>query len=266
MNWPMFHRPVLLMKERISLIVSSPLKHQQCLSRDLLKHLPSANRPRHEPPPPAVVPVPVARPWNDEPVPVVPWTEIGWAQAVFVEMVLFLLFGVGVYMLDMLFTGLGLLGRVLPYTLSGAIGAVAFHVFMSFGQRYLLYQRGWIKLVGALLLGINTTTNLYGIIPMIRSMSGSTLLGSVPDNPALWPDLLIWVNISTWWAAVWTPDTEQIAPWVWVVPSWWLNALVLLVVCVGLAWMAEVLLIRLYRRARLVVQQRPRRRSSRALT
>lgn len=209
----------------------------------------------------ATAPVPKERrtqrsePEPDQPIAVPQLSRasgLSWGQQLFVEVVTFLLLGVGVYALDLAFTILGLTQGIFPATWNGYIGAATFHVFMSLGQRYFVFQRGGIRLLGALLLGVNTVTNLYGIIPVVDHWLGPDVLGSLPRNPAYWMPILssrIWASILE---SLFGHAESQVS-----IPTWWITAIVLSLLCGTVAWWAEILLIWFYRRVRYVALRRP---------
>ncbi|NTV64735.1 MAG: hypothetical protein HGA65_14550 [Oscillochloris sp.] len=111
-------------------------------------------------------------------------------QQRFVELGGLLIFGATPYGLDMACTVLALTRVLLPANLLGLSIAATYHIFTSLGQRYFLVQRGPIRIAGALLLGVNTITNLYGAIPALDRLLGPAFLGSIPREPASWPGLV----------------------------------------------------------------------------
>lgn len=108
-------------------------------------------------------------------------------QQRFVELGGLLIFGATPYGLDMACTVLALTRALLPTNLLGLSIAAAYHIFTSLGQRYFLVQRGPIRIAGALLLAVNTITNLYGAIPALDRMLGPGFLGAIPRDPGGWP-------------------------------------------------------------------------------
>ena len=172
-------------------------------------------------------------------------------QQIFVEVGGLLTFGVTPYGLDMACTVMGLTRTLLPASLLGLSIAAGYHIFTSLGQRYFLVQRGPIRVAGALLLAVNTITNLYGIIPALDRMLGPTFLGVIPRDPGVWPAA---VAVAAW---AWlisalgvllgiTPSSEP----TW--PSWLAGAAVLTVVCAMVAWWSEILLDYFLRRVQVV--------------
>lgn len=194
-------------------------------------------KPRREPRPRQAAPAPA---------PVAGAGGLSPGQQVFVEAGAFLLFGVTPYALDLSFTLLGLTRVALPPTVAGLLLGTLFHIFMSLGQRYFVFQRGPIRLLGALLLGINTVTNLYGIMPVIDAMFGADLLGSLPRDPAAWSR-----GVGGFiWGALRAGPGDTLNP-----PPWWPAMLWLTALCAGIAWWAEIVLSRFYLRLKAVIQR-----------
>lgn len=172
-------------------------------------------------------------------------------QQIFVEVGGLLTFGVTPYGLDMACTVLGLTRTLLPATLLGLSIAAGYHIFTSLGQRYFLVQRGPIRVAGALLLGVNTITNLYGIVPALDRTLGPTFLGVIPRDPGAWPTAVA--------AAAWAWLVGSLGALLGVTPSggptwpsWLAGAAALTVACAMVAWWSEILLDYFLRRVQAV--------------
>ena len=201
---------------------------------------------------------------------------MSWGRQLFVEGVVFVVFGAGIYALDMAATIFGLIAHLLPATGIGLMIAGVIHVFISLGQRHYLRQGGWLILVGIGLLAINTYFNVYGIMPVMDALLGPDFLGAaVPRNPELWRGAVwsaLWgsASLPDLWMLFWggSPATPidptgftgwasgATASWQITWPSWSLTAAVLVVTCGTLAWFSEIILLRLYRRVRKVWRRR----------
>jgi hypothetical protein len=201
---------------------------------------------------------------------------LSWGRQLFVEFGAFIIFGVGVYAIDMSATVFGLTSTVLPATGIGMILAGIGHVLISLGQRHYVRQGGWLRLAGVALLLLNTTLNVYGIIPVADRVLGPDFLGSsIPRSPGEWVRQLwatVWGSASAGdlWAMLWGNEPERpiaatgasgwltgttpslVVAW----PSWTMTAIVLVIICGIVAWYSEIILLRLYRRVRRVWRRR----------
>lgn len=172
-------------------------------------------------------------------------------QQRFVEAGGLIVFGALPYGLDMACTVLGLTRALLPATTPGLAVAAVFHIFTSLGQRYFLVQRGPIRLAGALLLGVNTITNLYGAIPALDRLLGPEFLGAIPRDPAAWPGDVA-AAAGAWLAAA-LGSLAGAAPGAGAAwPAWLAGAAALTLACALVAWWSEILLAYFLRRVQAV--------------
>lgn len=203
-----------------------------------------------------------------------------WWRQVIAEGGAFLLLGTGPVVIDMACTVFGLTRTILPPSLVGMVAAAVLHVFISLGQRHFLVQRGVVRLLGVVLLVINTGLNVYGMIPSLDRWLGQDFLGAtLPRDPGQWLPALwsvVWglPTLVDVWAARWSfavTLTEGVTPtgfggaifggagWppaiVW--PLWLPSAIVLTALCALIAWRAEPNLAWWYVRIRHVWRQRP---------
>lgn len=172
-------------------------------------------------------------------------------QQRFVEAGGLIVFGALPYGLDMACTVLGLTRALLPATTPGLAVAAVFHIFTSLGQRYFLAQRGPIRLAGALLLGVNTITNLYGAIPALDRLLGPALLGAIPRDPAAWPGAVAaaaWAWLAAALGSLVGAAPESAPAW----PAWLAGAAALTLACALVAWWSEILLAYFLRRVQAV--------------
>jgi hypothetical protein len=187
-------------------------------------------------------------------IPQVRMTGQPWWQQMVAELLGFLVVGVGMFGVDMLFTVIGIVELGMAATAPGYAIACLIHVGISIGQRHYLFQRGVARWIGAVLLSANSLANVYGILPFIDQVVGSAYLGDLPRDPARWPDALIWSNLGQLWKSFWN---DTLIAWAWQWPSWSTAAIILFVGCITLAWFAEYFLIYFWRRVQLIWFRRP---------
>lgn len=264
---------------------------REALLDRLLAENPPAARPEPRPssaaepavaprPAPAPRPREVPAPRRPPPAPEVLDTGDEWWRQIMAEGGAFLLLGTGPVVIDMACTVFGLTRTILPPSIMGMMAAAVLHVFISLGQRHFLVQRGVVRLLGVLLLIINTGLNVYGMIPSLDRWLGPEFLGaSLPRDPGQWlPDLwaALWglPSLADVWTARWSFTValaEGVAPtgfagalfagagWpppiLW--PAWLWPAVVLTALCALVAWRAEPNLAWWYLRVRHVWRQRP---------
>ncbi len=172
-------------------------------------------------------------------------------QQLFVELGGLLTFGVTPYGLDMAFTVLALTRVLLPASVGGLSIPAAYHIFTSLGQRYFLVQRGPIRIAGALLLGVNTITNLYGAIPALDRVLGPAFLGGVPRDPGGWPAAAAgaaWAWLAGSVVSMLGGGAAAEPAW----PTWLAGAAALTLGCALVAWWSEIVLAYFIRRVKAV--------------
>lgn len=251
---------------------------------------PASSAPQPEGPAPAADPRPARRAeaaaeprrtaYRPKPNPEVLDTGEEWWRQLVAEGGAFLILGTGPVVIDMACTVFGLTRTILPPTILGMLAAAVLHVFISLGQRHFLGQRGVVRLLGLVLLVINTGLNVYGMIPSLDRWLGRDLLGlSLPRDPGRWlPDLwsALWglPTLGEVWGARWSfavapPDGATPmgiggalfggAGWPPAImsPPWVPSALALTALCALVAWRAEPNLAWWYLRIRHVWRQRP---------
>ncbi|MBX0331440.1 hypothetical protein K2Z83_27690 [Oscillochloris sp. ZM17-4] len=179
-------------------------------------------------------------------------TGLDWWKQVFAEFGAFVIIGVLPYAVDMACTVFGFTRTILPATDVGLLLATVLHIFISLGQRHFLRQRDRTFVIGAVLIIVNTLTNVYGMITIAdRYRPGA--LGDLPRSPGAWLPALWPVLVAKLREQIGTSTPEIVVVW----PAWWPAAVVITLASGAVAFYAEVLLVRFYRRVRKVWKRRP---------
>lgn len=179
----------------------------------------------------------------DEPIVI---GDLSWQQLFYVYSLVLTLFAV-VWLLDGVFTVLGLLQAGMPGTVIGFVLSIGLHLLASWGQRSLIFDSWWVlKLLGLGLFTMNVTANVIGI-RLALAVLASPLAGTLPINPWQWITPLA-KNAGS---AIIGNEAS--------LPDWWPSALIIVLLAGGLAWFSEPLLSGVHRRWRIICRQRRRR-------
>lgn len=154
--------------------------------------------------------------------------------------VFFFLLGLGTWLSNAIFTVLGVTAPVGLTPLSALLG-FAFHLLLSRAELYLWHRwrDPWylLVLVGCVLIDAGTT--LIGLLPLAaRWLPG--LVGGTPLSVLDWDQLVVALVMGT------------------QLPSWWPNAVILLVIAFGFALGSERLLRKFHRGMVETWQDRPK--------